>query len=128
MLRVAVLLFQTVWLNAIVPGHRRGAVALPGEECAACKVTAPQPDACCPDMADETPAKPAAPTSKDPVAHCAICYFAAMLSTPPAVEWSPPAHRLLEISKPPVAAERPSLPLIPSYDGRAPPAGSFQLA
>ena len=73
---MAVLLFQAVWLNAIVPGHRRGAVEVPGAECMACKVTVPQHE-CCPEMADEALAKPAAPISKDPVAHCAICYFAA---------------------------------------------------
>jgi hypothetical protein len=124
-LRLSVLLFQAVWLNAVVPGHRRGAVRLPGESCAACGVA--QHDACCPEMAGQPPARPAVPVSKDPAAHCAICYFAAMLSTPPAIDCSPPAHRLLEIHKPPVALERPSLPLIASYDGRAPPGSSFQL-
>lgn len=124
-LRLAVLLFEAVWLNAVVPGHRRGAVELPGESCAACAVA--QPEACCPEMGDPQPTKPAVPVSKDPAAHCAICYFAAMLSTPPAIDCTPPAHRLLEIHKPPVALERPSLPLIASYDGRAPPGSSFQL-
>jgi hypothetical protein len=124
-LRLAVLLFQAAWLNAIVPGHRRGAVALPGEACAACQVA--HGNDCCPGMPDDAPARPAIPVSKDPAAHCAICYFAAMLSTPPAVDPSPPVHRLLEIQNAPLAREWPSISSIPSYDGRAPPPGFFQI-
>lgn len=124
-LRLAVLAFQAVWLNAVVPGHRRGAVQVPGEACTACQPS--QPQQCCPEMADPSPARPAAPLSKDPAAHCAICYFAAMLSPPPAVECAPPVHRLLEVRNAPLVREWPSLRLIPSYDGRAPPAGFFQL-
>lgn len=121
-LRLAILALQAVWFNVIVPGHRRGAVALPGERCAAC-----QADACCPDMAESPPDHPKAPPAGDPSSHCAICHFAAALSVPPAIESSPPALELLENVEPAVVERAVAVKSDATYYGRAPPAPSFQI-
>lgn len=128
-LRVAILLLQAVWFNVIVPGHRRGEVALPGEACAACH---PQAVACCPEMADSAPDKPkapasGAPASGDPASHCAICHFAAALSTPPAMEFSPPPLTFLESIDLPVVERAAAVLFVAPYDGRGPPAVSFHF-
>ena len=80
-LRLIVMLLQAAWFNVVVPGHRRGAVALPAEQCAAQSCAM---DACCPEMAGDATAPRKAPASGDPAAHCAICQFATALFTPPA--------------------------------------------
>lgn len=69
--------FQIVWLNVIVPGHTRGAIPIPGADCEARGVKA-----CC----QETKHRPVSPKPHG----CAICYFAATLSTPPAIVCAPP--------------------------------------
>lgn len=123
-IRIAALLFQALWLNVIVPGHQRGAVALPGETCPACQADA---DACCPEMAEPPPVHPSAPAPGDPASHCAICHFAAALFNPPAIDFSPPALELLESIKPAVWERATAIRFDPTYDGRAPPAPSFQF-
>lgn len=125
-LRLGLLVFQAVWFNIIVPGHQRGAVALPGETCSACQANA---DACCPDMAEPPPAHPKAPAAPegDPASHCAICHFAAALSTPPAIESSPPPLELLDLIEPNVVERSAAVSFSAPYYGRAPPVPSFQL-
>lgn len=123
-LRVAILLLQAVWFNAIVPGHQRGMVALPGETCAACQ---PDTDACCPEMAAPKPPQRKAPASGDPASHCAICHFAAALSTPPAIEFSPPPLTFLQSIEPAVVERAAAVLFTTPYDGRAPPAVSFHF-
>jgi hypothetical protein len=122
-LRVAVLLFQAVWLNAVVPGHQRGAVALPGETCAACHASA---ESCCPDMAEGPPARPESPAPNDPASHCAICHFAAALFAAPPIDLSPPAHKFLKTIDPLPPEGTAVIAFCASYYGRAPPAASFQ--
>lgn len=123
-LRLTVLALQAVWFNVIVPGHRRGVVALPGETCPACHADA---EACCPDMADPPPAHPKAPPAGDPASHCAICHFAAALSVPPAIDFAPPALELLDRIEPAVVERAAAVTFHVPYDGRAPPSASFHL-
>jgi hypothetical protein len=70
------LVFQLVWLNAIMPGHTRGAIPLPGSS-PSCEGG----HSCC---AGRSQAGKKAPTP-DEKRRCAICYFAAGLSLPPVV-------------------------------------------
>ena len=115
-LRILLLVFEALWLNVIVPGHRRGAVPLPGEKCVACE---PPKDDCCPEASGSTKSTPSKPV--DPAAHCAICYFAARLSPPPVIDFTPPRPQVVGLAQVPPPIARPSVPFLPTYDGRAPP-------
>src|SRR5205823_4516041 len=77
---IALLIFQAVWLNVIVPGHTRGSVALPGSAPYAC-ADSPIAHRCC-----HAPAPKDDPPSPGNRGKCAICFFAARLSTPPAID------------------------------------------
>src|SRR5215203_3393706 len=75
-LRILLLLFVAVWFGAIVPGHTRGQISLPG-------TTAPSADgkgahgSCCSSSGSK---KDSAPAKKC----CAVCFFAAaLMHTPP---------------------------------------------
>jgi len=117
--RIALLVFQAVWLNVILPGHTRGAVALPGTECSQCE-PAQSMDGCCPfEQSPPTHSKPA--NHRDPAANCAICHFAARVTAPPVVDFAPPPLVLVGRVIEPATPATPSLALLPTYDGRAPP-------
>lgn len=116
--RVALLVFEALWLTVIVPGHQRGIVRLPGENCPACEAQTAAPDCC-----QKQPAPVGHKPAGDPAQHCAICYFAARLCTPPVIDLSPPPLRLVASLPVPAAHARESFPILPTYDGRAPPAG-----
>jgi hypothetical protein len=122
--RVAMLVFQFVWLNVIVPGHRRGVVALPGGHCAACEEGAArnsQPT--CP-----SDSKSGRHLPGDPAAHCAICFFAARLSPAVAYDFTHPPLRLSgfvpQTAIPIVHCPEFSL----TYYGRAPPTSHANVA
>src|SRR5687767_7541124 len=88
------ILFQFVWLNVVLPGHTRGCVALPGSHpvTGAADVIG---DSCCPSgPALRTDGQPdrhdhGAPTD-DARRRCALCYFAARVSSPPPVSFAHP--------------------------------------
>src|SRR4051812_27410049 len=87
--RVALLIFQALWLNVILPGHTRGIITLPGAACA------DSGSGCCAkakSSEQETPAKP-----NRRAAACAVCFFAARLSTPDVVDLSPPPLGLIAV-------------------------------
>jgi hypothetical protein len=124
-LRLAVLVFQALWLNVIVPGHRRGIVQMPGavsdpsgqntsnsstggETCPFCVGSPTQ----------KTPGNPNAPA---PAANCAICFFAAHLSVPPVIDFAPPLLCLARVvpATAPMAAPFTRIPLV--LHDRAPP-------
>ena len=115
-MRIFLLLFEALWLNVVVPGHQRGVVPLPGERCVAC---ASPKDTCCPDAGERR--EPARSKPVDRAAHCAICYFAARLSPPPVIDFTPPRPQLVGLAQVPPPAARPTIPFLPTYDGRAPP-------
>lgn len=116
--RVALLVFQAVWFNIILPGHARGIVTVPG--CPAC-----QQESTCPFCHVTTKPKkaPADPRDHDKrAANCAICAFAARVTVEVPPDLRPPPLRLVGIAAAPLAQVAPQLSLLPTYDGRAPPA------
>jgi hypothetical protein len=122
-LRVTFLLFQALWLNVIVPGHRRGEVALPGEACAACQSAQASSDDCCPAGAEQR-RQDSHPPKGDPARHCSICYFAARVTPPPVIDLTPPPIRFAHAAPVPVTDIRKSIAAVMTYDGRAPPKSS----
>jgi hypothetical protein len=106
------ILFQLIWLNVILPGHTRGLVTI-GQSCEA------KTGGCCSH-------KPADPASKAPTPdqqkRCAVCAFAAALSTPPAIDLS---LDFIGIGRP-IVLDRPAsasaLDLPSANRERAPPA------
>jgi len=112
---VSLLVFQSLWLSVIVPGHTRGAVTLPGYKSPTCE----QDAGGCP---CSTPKKdPAAPADPARAAHCAVCFFAARLTVPVAIDLTPQPLEPAFIRAVPAAEQVVSLELSPTYLGRAPP-------
>jgi hypothetical protein len=118
--KLALLAFQLLWLNVIVPGHRRGIVNLPGSGCPECQAAAEMPNG------DRCPVhengKSHSPAPADPAAHCAICFFSARLSPAVAFDFTHPPLELIgaiERAKPIVHY---SPEFASTYLGRAPPA------
>jgi hypothetical protein len=126
--RIFLLAFQAVWLGAIVPGHTRGVVTLPGSEPAAGGCCASAEAKAC--HADGSPAdgenrpgdgKRGAGDPAGRAARCALCFFAARLTLPPVIDLAAPALELLAVLSadvPPDVVSRP--PLLP-YLARGPP-------
>ncbi|HWE01650.1 MAG TPA: hypothetical protein VG326_04510 [Tepidisphaeraceae bacterium] len=115
--RLAMLAFQFLWLNVIVPGHRRGIVALPGDHCRACEQWAVASTKSCP-ADSKSPQR----DSKDPAGHCAICFFAARVSPAVTYDFTHPPLRLIAVVQDDSALIAVDPHLILAYHGRAPPA------
>ena len=115
---LALLVFQALWLNVIVPGHTRGVVTLPGYEPASCHTNAP--GGCCPGRAETQ-------SSDDPTpgdgraANCAVCFYAVRLTIPPAIDLTPAPLELLEIRDLPRIERLIQADRLTTYLGRAPP-------
>ena len=112
---IALLLFQTLWLNVIVPGHTRGMVALPGSECDSC--AQPARPCCAQEHTDASHPKPV----RDPASRCSICYFAARVSLPPVIDFIPPRLGMVEVLDPPAPQSASSIPVARTLRDRAPP-------
>jgi hypothetical protein len=118
-LRWCFILFQCVWLNAVLPGHTRGVVTLPGTGGDA-RVSV-ETHACCATSAKTTEKKNDAPARKPASGSCAICFFAAHMATPPpAIDPPKPLglHEILPVDAP-VTARSFDYPF--AYLGRGPP-------
>jgi hypothetical protein len=113
--RIALLLFQVVWLNAIVPGHRRGIVLLSGESCPQCDANQTSEPACCVAKHKGHPQKPG------DASQCAICSFAARVTLPPTIDFRLDLLEELDRLAPPVAEPHTAQCHLPTYLGRAPP-------
>ena len=116
-LHLAMLIFQTVWLIAIVPGHQRGIILLPGS-------TANSPGCC--EAANRKIGSPAkrspADSSPDRSRQCAICHFSAHLNTPPTLDHSFGRHELQHRLESLSAERFIACPLLLPFDSRGPPA------
>ena len=116
---LALILFQAFWLNVVIPGHTRGAVALPGCDGGSCidsSVSAARPASCC--HTGESSRSKSFPSRSS---RCAICAFAARMTLPPVVDFAPPKLGLLAWASTEPAHEALSLAPAAAYDGRAPP-------
>ncbi len=119
--KIALLLFQAVFLNIVVPGHTRGAITVAGYSQQA-RIAAGC--CCCDTQSVPTSDGKRTPTPSDK-AHCAICYFAAGLSTPEFYD-----YRLAELGPidllpfPPPESE-PITYHAYAYPCRGPPSTSF---
>jgi len=118
-LRVALIVFQVFWLNVLLPGHTRGVIVTPGNEQESLLDRAAG-DCCHP---SSSPAKSAPTDSQRRAAHCAICFFAAHLSTPPVIDLSAPPLGLTETLDSLAPTVVYSASFTPTYLGRAPPVG-----
>jgi hypothetical protein len=118
-LRWCFILFQCVWLNAVLPGHTRGVVTLPGTGGDA--RASVETHACCAGAAKMPEKKNDAPARKPATGDCAICFFAAHMATPPPAIDPPAPLGLREIL--PVHAPAPARSLDHrfAYLGRGPP-------
>jgi hypothetical protein len=114
---IALIVFQAAWLNVVLPGHTRGIVTIPGYEPAAGEACHDR-SACCP--ADERDGEKSR-ERRDRERHCAVCQFAAKLSTPPTIDYSLPPLALLELAR----IAEPELAFVPppilAFDSRGPP-------
>jgi hypothetical protein len=122
--RILLLAFQAIWLGAIVPGHTRGVVTLPGTDaCGSCAPDTSKVRACCVGKEQKSDGKQC--PKGDPVKRascCAVCFFAARLSTPPPIDFYPPPLELLERLSPERRPAPVSLPLNLAYLATGPPA------
>jgi hypothetical protein len=111
-------LFQAFWLNVVIPGHTRGVVTVPGWDRESQREVSTA-HGCC--AAPGEKSEDGSPTSGDR-AHCAVCFFAAKLSTPPVIDYTLPPLAALEIA--PVAQPHVAAYVSPplSFDSRGPPA------
>ena len=106
---IALLLFEALFLNVVIPGHTRGMIQLPG--------SAPLPACCAAKHSDskQTPAE------NDRTSHCALCAFAARITIPPTIDFAPPPTGLLAVLPPPTAQGVEVVAFPFPFFGRAPP-------
>lgn len=111
-MRISLLVFQVVWLNAVLPGHTRGVIALGGaQSCHEAKATR-----CCPGKKEKAPAPKPEKSAK-----CAVCVHAARMTPPPVIDLTPPPLELAGTEQWPAPAVCECEPFPPAYFGRAPP-------
>ena len=111
--RITFLAFQVVWLNAVLPGHTRGAVTLDGQLAAE-----PACHKACGKHEDARGKKQDGGRAK----RCAICFHAARLSTAAPIDFTPARLREAGVLDVPAAEGVASVQPLHVYDGRGPPA------
>jgi hypothetical protein len=97
--RVLLILWQAWCLNVFLPAHTRGAMTVPDV-----KHAAAGGHACC--AHGEKPSNPSDKPTPDQRSRCAVCYFAAGLTTPAVVDYRLfefGAVEMLEVPPPNVA-------------------------
>ena len=118
-LHYILLIFQVLWLNVVVPGHRRGIVPVPGEarqNTVVCPLCAARASA---STASSRPSKSGSPCNAPE--HCAICFFAAHLTLPPVVDLNHMPLRFLHRVSAEVGQSRCARGVLLPFDGRGPP-------
>jgi hypothetical protein len=122
---ILLLVFEAFFLNVVVPAHTRGVVTLPGT--GPDGAGAPYARArCC--TSHRSPAgngdrdgRDNAPTPERQ-SRCAVCFFAASLSTPPAFEDLLEPHGPCDVAAVPALRGLVARHVLLPYDGRGPPA------
>ena len=114
--RWCLILFQVVWLNAVLPGHTRGIVTVAGSSAASAR-----DHACCASEGSSSTRDDNQDPSPERRSRCAVCFFAAtMAAATPLVSPLTPLC-LAEILPAPAPAVAPSLDRPLAYLGRGPP-------
>jgi len=112
-LRIAILVFEALWLNVLVPGHQRGCIQVPGAQAvASCPLCEPH--------SSPVDSKSHAPIDRSGT--CAICFFAAHLSVPPRIDFTLPPLQLLGLVEAQTARNLVARLVQVPFDGRGPPA------
>jgi hypothetical protein len=111
---LALLIFEAVWLNVIIPGHTRGCVTMP------CCCSEASSAASCPLCAAAENATKHSPTPADR-GNCALCFFAAHLSIPPALDLSAPRLLFLNYVRPELAQHLIAREVVMPFDACGPP-------
>jgi hypothetical protein len=122
--RALLTVFNIVWLCAVVPGHTRGIVKLPGvaSNTPVVGTTAGSTASCHPSVtAGHCHPKRPDGKPKNDSAHCAVCHLAARLANPPALPPPIAAPQRLAMVMAAEADSLISLPIVLPYDALAPP-------
>jgi len=112
-LRIFLLLLATVWYGAILPGHERGIVQLPGAQ---------THDGCC--VGDKPVGRAGEPVPVRSPSNCAVCKFMGTLSAAPPPDLGIAPLGPTEVAPALTPTTLVSLRVIPTYLGRAPPAAA----
>ena len=130
-LRLGMVLFQLVWLGALLPGHKRGQVTVPGSELGrqtnsdpcchgnrpAIRNTTDKPSACTPNTVPDKNKHPGERAS-----HCAICYIVATLQAPEPIDAEVLQCERVNVLQEPVPTIVLSRQKILAHHDRGPPA------
>lgn len=106
---------QALWFTVLLPGHTRGAIVLPGTD----DRSAVSSHGCCGESAP--PRDPRDPMPAKRVANCAVCFFAAHLSTSLSIPPQLPLHERCGIARDSATTQAVELTVLVTYLGRAPP-------
>jgi hypothetical protein len=105
------LVYQFLFLNVLLPGHTRGAITLDGKHAPRC---------CCCNGGGGGDQKPGTPSQRDRD-HCAICDFAARVTTPEVFILRLDPVGLLARLPVPTPTILVSADFLPTYLGTGPP-------
>src|SRR5687768_8164951 len=113
--RITLLVFQVVWLNAILPGHTRGIIQMSCDTPQGGQRCVMSGGSTCPKKSPQE--KPAPPSSSN----CAVCQYAARMTPPPVIDYRPAPLELTELIREISGLGVESADLTRTYYGRAPP-------
>lgn len=112
-LRWGFILLQCLWLNVVVPGHTRGAMAMPGSKSVG--VTVQASEGCCGAKRTKSQGTPV------DLGRCAVCHYAVGLTLPPVFSFDHRPAGLVGVA-PVIQAELPFVALVTTtLFGRGPP-------
>lgn len=114
------LVFQTIFLNVVVPGHTRGAITTSGKVTIASLADLGCPF--CPQPIKNDSKK--SPSSQDR-SNCAICQLAVRMTHAPVIDFRLGELGLLEVVPPPAPQIAPVCIVVPVQYCRGPPAVSI---
>lgn len=137
LLKLTTLIWMSLWLLVVMPGHKRGIVRMPSNGTAAgcCATNAESISASCcsPIRAQDAtaqgcphPSRSPASTSQtpptDPAKDCALCYLRGVMELPTEAAFDPPPFRFaFEFSRPVYRVAVYPLPALKAASARPPP-------
>lgn len=112
-LRWAFIFFQCLWLNVVVPGHTRGAMAVPGSKRVGAVVS--NAGGCCKAKSASQQEAPLDPS------RCAVCHYALGLSLPPVYSYDHRPAGLIGLLPVPAVQSVAPADVHPAFFERGPP-------